>query len=118
MACGKEGVVRPTKGRIRATFEDGSICSAWIDEEFVPGEVLHILVMNGHYRGGAFLPQRNVKAKGVRRKIVLSAAEYVFSCMISIFHTMKLTRQIMMCTFHCTKSCMEWGVRGLEFVAG
>lgn len=41
---------RPTKGRIRATFEDGSICSAWIDEEFVPGEVLHILVMNGHYR--------------------------------------------------------------------
>lgn len=41
---------RPIKGRIRATFEDGSICSAWIDEEFVPGEVLHILVMNGHYQ--------------------------------------------------------------------
>lgn len=53
------------------------------------------------------------KLKGVRRKIVLSAAKSVFSCMISTFHTMKLTLQIMMCTFHCTKSSEEWGSKGV-----
>jgi hypothetical protein len=40
---------KPTKGRIRAIFEDGSLCQAWIDLMFYPGCKLNILVMDNTY---------------------------------------------------------------------
>ncbi len=40
---------RPTKGRIRAIFEDGSLCQAWIEEIFYPGCKLNVLVMDNTY---------------------------------------------------------------------
>ena len=40
---------KPIKGRIRAIFEDGSLCQAWIDEMFYPGCKLNILVMDNTY---------------------------------------------------------------------
>lgn len=40
---------KPIKGRIRAIFEDGSLCQAWIEEVFYPGCKLNILVMDNTY---------------------------------------------------------------------
>ena len=40
---------KPIKGRIRAIFEDGSLCQAWIEEIFYPGCKLNILVMDNTY---------------------------------------------------------------------
>ena len=39
----------PCVGRLRCIFPDGSLCSAWIDLDFVPGETYHITVHNGYY---------------------------------------------------------------------
>ena len=40
---------RPCVGRLRCIFPDGSLCSAWIDLDFVPGETYHITVHDGYY---------------------------------------------------------------------
>ena len=40
---------KPKVGRLRCIFPDGSLCSAWIDLDFVPGETYHITVHNGYY---------------------------------------------------------------------
>jgi hypothetical protein len=34
---------------LRCIFPDGSLCSAWIDLDFVPGETYNITVHNGYY---------------------------------------------------------------------
>ena len=39
----------PVAGRLRCIFPDGSLCSAYIDLDFVPGETYHITVHNGYY---------------------------------------------------------------------
>lgn len=39
----------PCVGRLRCIFPDGSLCSAWIDLDFVPGETYHITVHDGYY---------------------------------------------------------------------
>lgn len=36
-------------GRVRALFKDGTVCSAWIDMLFVPGETAELSVHNGYY---------------------------------------------------------------------
>ena len=36
-------------GRLRCIFPDGSLCSAWINLDFVPGETYNITVHNGWY---------------------------------------------------------------------
>lgn len=40
---------KPKAGRIRCIFPDGSLCSAWINLDMVPGETYHITVHNGYY---------------------------------------------------------------------
>lgn len=40
---------KPKAGRIRCIFPDGSLCSAWIDLDMVPGETYHITVHNGYF---------------------------------------------------------------------
>lgn len=40
---------KPKAGRIRCIFPDGSLCSAWIDLDMVPGETYRITVHNGYY---------------------------------------------------------------------
>ena len=40
---------KPCVGRLRCIFPDGSLCSAWIDLDFVPGETYNITVHNGYY---------------------------------------------------------------------
>lgn len=40
---------KPKVGRLRCIFPDGSLCSASIDLDFVPGETYHITVHNGYY---------------------------------------------------------------------
>lgn len=40
---------KPTTIRIRAVFEDGSICSAWIENKYLPNTTANITVMNGTY---------------------------------------------------------------------
>ena len=42
---------KPKVGRLRCIFPDGSLCSAWIDLDFVPGETYNITVHNGYYDG-------------------------------------------------------------------
>lgn len=42
---------KPMVGRLRCIFPDGSLCSAWIDLDFVPGETYNITVHNGYYDG-------------------------------------------------------------------
>lgn len=42
---------KPKAGRIRCIFPDGSLCSAWIDIDMVPGETYHMTVHNGYYDG-------------------------------------------------------------------
>ena len=42
---------KPMVGRLRCIFPDGSLCSAWIDLDFVPGETYNITVHNGGYDG-------------------------------------------------------------------
>lgn len=42
---------KPKAGRIRCIFPDGSLCSAWIDLDMVPGETYHITVHNGYFDG-------------------------------------------------------------------
>ena len=42
-------LTKPCVGRLRAIFPDGSLCSAWIDLDFVPGETYNITVHNGYY---------------------------------------------------------------------
>ncbi|MBR5688400.1 MAG: hypothetical protein IKX36_10665 [Prevotella sp.] len=39
----------PCVGRLRCIFPDGSLCSAWIDLDFVPGETYRITVHDGYY---------------------------------------------------------------------
>ena len=39
----------PVVGRLRCIFPDGSLCSAWINLDFVPGETYRITVHNGYY---------------------------------------------------------------------
>ena len=40
---------KPCVGRLRCIFPDGSLCSSWIDLDFVPGETYNITVHNGYY---------------------------------------------------------------------
>lgn len=40
---------KPKAGRIRCIFPDGSLCSAWINLDMVPGETYRITVHNGYY---------------------------------------------------------------------
>lgn len=40
---------KPKVGRLRCIFPDGSLCSAWIDLDFVPNETYNITVHNGYY---------------------------------------------------------------------
>ena len=42
---------KPMVGRLRCIFPDGSLCSAWINLDFVPGETYNITVHNGGYDG-------------------------------------------------------------------
>ena len=42
-------LVKPCVGRLRCIFPDGSLCSSWIDLDFVPGETYNITVHNGYY---------------------------------------------------------------------
>lgn len=48
-----------TIGRVRALMKDGTICSAWIDIPFVPGEIAELSVHNGYYSltGSSFYQQ-------------------------------------------------------------
>ena len=48
----------PCVGRLRCIFPDGSLCSAWIDLDFVPGETYHITVHNGYYDDDVAYEQR------------------------------------------------------------
>ena len=41
---------KEVRARIRAVFEDGSLCETYIEQQFIPGNVLHILVMDNQYR--------------------------------------------------------------------
>lgn len=49
---------QPCVGRLRSIFPDGSLCSAWIDLDFVPGETYHITVHNGYYDDDMAYEQR------------------------------------------------------------
>ena len=49
---------QPCVGRLRCIFPDGSLCSAWIDLDFVPGETYHITVHNGYYDDDVAYEQR------------------------------------------------------------
>lgn len=40
---------KPMAGRLRCIFPDGSLCSAWINLDFVPGETYNITVHNGYF---------------------------------------------------------------------
>ena len=40
---------KPKVGRLRCIFPDGSLCSAWIDLDFVPNETYKITVHNGYF---------------------------------------------------------------------
>lgn len=40
---------KPTKATIRAIFADGSLCEAYIEQVFVPGKKLNILVMDNKF---------------------------------------------------------------------
>ena len=40
---------KPMAGRLRCIFPDGSLCSGWINLDFVPGETYNITVHNGYY---------------------------------------------------------------------
>ena len=40
---------KPTTIRIRAVFEDGSICPDWIENKYLPNTTANITVMNGTY---------------------------------------------------------------------
>ena len=40
---------KPMVGRLRCIFPDGSLCSAWINLDFVPGETYNITVHNGYF---------------------------------------------------------------------
>lgn len=42
---------KPMVGRLRCIFPDGSLCSAWINLDFVPGETYNITIHNGYYDG-------------------------------------------------------------------
>ena len=42
-------LTKPCVGRLRCIFPDGSLCSAWIDLDFVPGETYNITVHNVYY---------------------------------------------------------------------
>ena len=48
----------PCVGRLRCIFPDGSLCSAWIDLDFVPSETYHITVHNGYYDDDVAYEQR------------------------------------------------------------
>ena len=49
---------KPKVGRLRCIFPDGSLCSAWIDLDFVPNETYNITVHNGYYDGDNDYEQR------------------------------------------------------------
>ena len=49
---------QPCVGRLRCIFPDGSLCPAWIDLVFVPGETYHITVHNGYYDDDVAYEQR------------------------------------------------------------
>lgn len=38
-----------TMGRVRALMKDGTVCTAWIEIPFVPGEIAELRVYNGYY---------------------------------------------------------------------
>ena len=54
----------PCVGRLRCIFPDGSLCSAWIDLDFVPGETYHITVHNGYYDDDVAYEQRVGRLSG------------------------------------------------------
>lgn len=49
---------KPKVGRLRCIFPDGSLCSAWIDLDFVPNETYKITVHNGYFDGDNDYEQR------------------------------------------------------------
>lgn len=55
---------QPCVGRLRCIFPDGSLCSAWIDLDFVPGETYHITVHNGYYDDDVAYEQRVGRLSG------------------------------------------------------
>lgn len=54
----------PCVGRLRCIFPDGSLCSAWIDLDFVPGETYHITVHNSYYDDDVAYEQRVGRLSG------------------------------------------------------
>ena len=54
----------PCVGRLRCIFPDGSLCSAWIDLDLVPGETYHITVHNGYYDDDVAYEQRVGRLSG------------------------------------------------------
>lgn len=64
---------KPKVGRLRCIFPDGSLCSAWIDLDFVPNETYKITVHNGYYdqdndyeqRVGRFSGKSLITSQGV-----------------------------------------------------
>ena len=64
---------KPKVGRLRCIFPDGSLCSAWIDLDFVPNETYNITVHNGYYdqdndyeqRVGRFSGKSLITSQGV-----------------------------------------------------
>jgi hypothetical protein len=73
----------PCVGRLRCIFPDGSLCSAWIDLDFVPGETYHITVHNGYYDDDVAYEQRVGRFSGKsllqpRQKSVTITGDFKF----------------------------------------
>lgn len=64
---------KPKAGRIRCIFPDGSLCSAWIDLDMVPGETYRITVHNGYFDADHDYEQRVGRYSG---KSLVAGHEY------------------------------------------
>ena len=78
----------PCVGRLRCIFPDGSLCSAWIDLDFVPGETYHITVHNGYYDDDVAYEQRVGRLSG---KSLITPLENIASC--TVLETCGLRRE-------------------------
>lgn len=105
-----------TIGRIQALFKDGSICSAWIQFPFVPGQVANVNVHNGWYTltGSGFYDEYSACIKlSSANDIFKYAKEHIYEpgAVCAAFMSNKLSRdQLIELYNHITPDCRSSNV--------
>lgn len=99
---------KPKVGRLRCIFPDGSLCSAWIDIDMVPGETYRITVHDGYYDEDRDYEQRVGRNSG--KSLINSRSDFSESSERDLM----LKRSLLTSNVEATKAMYKMAVECLE----